>query len=276
MRDAARIRGYRALKLASWLLDGVYWTDLLTQRQVEYLVNRALNHPEIRNRWELNEVDILFPTRGLVAWARLLPGQRGRGEITLPPGTLNPLIVLHEVAHLLTPTRREPHHGPGFNAVFLMLVDLLMPAPSAQVLAAAFDATNAPVDPTRIPASTEPSSYVPVIGADADATVKHLGALLATGAIPAKQETQMRAAMQRLARKARREPSKRLRQLPTSVTIPTRELLRASTPDDIAQLVAKTLREEMFPHAMLPPPKQNRKPPTHSTRKTRQRRSTRR
>lgn len=252
MRDTSQLRSYRGMKLASWLIEGSYWEDTLTPNQVMFLINRVLNSPEIYGRWNLTQVDVTFADRGTTAWAMRLP-QAGRGTIHLPPGTRSALLVLHELAHLLNPTKREPHHGPGFTAIHLMLVDLFLSPQKARVLAAAYHATGTPSDPSRIPQSQYVSKYVPIVGADLQETIAHVGALIASGVLKPEDAAAAKRMLTSLKKKAAKEPSQPLKALPDKITIPTRALLRANTNAEIAALVLNELRADLLPGRMIAP-----------------------
>jgi hypothetical protein len=162
MRDKLVGRNYSGLKLACWLSYGSYWQDTLRPTQVDNLISRTLNHPEVDARWgSLVEVDVRFPAKGQTAWAERKRG--GKGLISLPTGTRSPLIALHEFAHLLPTTRREADHGQGFTAIHLMLVELMAPQ-SLPALIAAYHATHTKYDFSLIPEPDMESTYIPIVG----------------------------------------------------------------------------------------------------------------
>jgi len=240
-------RNYRALKLALWLTERSYWQGGLTQRQTLNLITRTLNHREVRDRWGDIEVSVEFAERGSAAWAL-----RGRyPKLHFPHAACTPLIVLHEVAHLLKPARREQApHGPGFTAIHLMLVELMKPALLTPMLAA-YRATCTPWDATFIPAGT--STHIPLLGAlDITTTRRHLQALATSGALTKKEHARLRALLRDRGNRPAPPP---LRDLPAHVQIPTNALLACNSDRDIARLVLDVIAHELTPREMRRPPR---------------------
>lgn len=258
MRDAAVGRNYYALKLACWLTQGSYWVNTLTTGQAFNLVERALNHPEVHARWpQLVEIDVLFPERA-IAYASAERKRGGSGLLKLPKGTLSPLIILHEVAHLLPTTKREADHGPGFTATHLMLVELLAPS-ALRPLLAAYHATGMKYDPSLIPAPSAPSSYVPIVtGAPLHDSITHMRALLASGVLTPAERRRTEAAIQKLKRKETVEYDPLL-PLPQNVQIKTADLLKCNSPEQIAAVVLGNLRDDLLPERMRRPANKKRK-----------------
>jgi hypothetical protein len=216
-----------------------------------FLINRVLNNVEVYGRWDLTEIDVDFSGRGSTAWA--MPTQKGKGKIHLPAGTRSALIVLHEVAHLLPTNKREAHHGAGFNAIHLMLVDLFLAKEKARVLAAAYHATATPIDPSRIPPSHRNSKYLPIVGANLEDAIGYIGVLVNSGVLSLGDVIVAKRILVKLKRELGNEPTLPLKVLPGKIVIPTRALLRATTHEEIAQLVFKELREELLPGRMTSP-----------------------
>lgn len=251
MRDTVRLRSYRGLKLASWLIEGSFWEDTLSPNQVMFMINRVLNNVEVYGRWDLTEIDVDFSGRGTTAWA--MSTQKGKGQIHLPAGTRSALIVLHEVAHLLPTSKREAHHGPGFNAIHLMLVDLFLSKEKSRVLAAAYHATATPIDPLKIPQSSYNSKYLPIVGVNLEDTIGYIGVLVNSGVLNQEDVVVAKRMLTKLKRELTKEPSLPLKELPDKIVIPTRALLRAMTHEEIAQVVINELRKELLPGRMTHP-----------------------
>lgn len=260
MKDTGVGRNYSGLKLACWLSYGSYWEDTLRTLQVDNLVSRTLNHPEIDARWpKLQEIDVRFPVRGTTAWAERKRG--GKGILSLPVGTRNPLIVLHEIAHLLNTTKPEPDHGPGFSAIHLMLVELMSPK-DLPALIAAYQATHTKYDPSLIPEPSISSNYIPIVGgAPLQASLTYLRALVASGALTPAERTKTLEALKRMNTKEMKEmkETNTPRPLPVDIRIPTAALLRCNNSKQIASLVLNELKSEVMPGRMRPPAKPKKK-----------------
>lgn len=252
MRDVAVGRNYYALKLACWLTQGSYWVNTLTTGQAFNLVERSLNHPEVHARWpQLVEIDVQFPERA-ITYASAERRRGGKGLLRLPKGTLSPLIILHEVAHLLPTTKREADHGPGFTAIHLMLVELLAPTALRPMLAA-YHATGMEYDPSLIPAPCTPSTYVPIVtGAPLHDSITHMRALLASGVLTPVERRRTESAIQKLKRKGSSDHVP-LQPLPPTVQIKTADLLRCSDANQIAAIVLDHLRDDLLPERMRRP-----------------------
>lgn len=263
MRDTSRLRNYRGLKLASWLSQGSYWVDTLTEAQTVNLINRTLYHPEVAARWpKLTDIEVEFPTRGTTAWAERKRG--GKGTLTFPPGTKSPLLVLHEFAHLLATRKPEAHHGAGFTAIHMMLVELMAPD-MLRPLIAAYHATGMQYDPSLIPEPQTPSTYVPIVaGAPLHDSITHMRALLASGVLDPEERRTTESAITRLKKKETGDHAPLL-PLPVDVRIPTAALLRCNTPEAIAKVVLDSLRNEMLPPRMRPIKKTKKKGQPHGT-----------
>lgn len=263
MRDKCVTKCYRALKLACWVGEGKYWQGGLTQTQAMNLVEAALNHEEVDARWgegtrhgaPLNEIEVTFAERGSTAWAK-----RDRiGRIHLPKDAMSPLVVLHEVAHLLPVTRKEPIHGPGFVAVHLMLTELLRPELFPALLSANH-ALDVPYNVARIPKPVRPTGWVPLSSAFGVREAAHYwGAVLASGNLSEDEEIAVKDFLRRFSRQRDKVAAPMvLPQLPPTVTVKTEALLACNSDADIAALLVGSLREALIPKEFVrpaPPPK---------------------
>jgi hypothetical protein len=243
IRDSNVSRNYHALKLASWLTEKSYWQGGLTERQVMWLINRTLNHDEVQDRWGDIDVDVTFADTGNVAWA--LPGKTP--QLFFPANAYTPLIILHEVAHLLKTAKREADHGPGFTATHLMLIELVKPQ-LLQPMLAAYEACCTPWDASRIPQGK--SNYIPLVGSVQLTAARHqLQALLASGIITEKERRQILTVIKNI--QVTQPPA--LRSMPAEIRVRTENLLACNTDKDIAKLVLNSLAEELQPKEMKRP-----------------------
>jgi hypothetical protein len=249
VRDTSQLRNYRGLKLASWLVEGSYWVDTQTENQVMNLIERTLNNKDVDARWpHLNQIDVDFPQKGVTAWAERKRG--GKGLISLPVGTRSPLIVLHEVAHLLPTVRPEADHGPGFTAIHMMLVELMYPK-ALRALTAAYHATGMTYDFSQIPPATSDSTYIPITaGVPLRESVNNLRSLMTSGVLTKREHERIARVLKQLRAKSKKEDVPPLMPIPTTIEIPTESLLKCLTSDDIAALAIGELRREMLPDLM--------------------------
>lgn len=262
-RDTQQLRVYRAEKMAQHLLLGNYWTQSMTEIAVLDLIEAALNHPGVDARWKPPSVTVSFPEKGTTAWS-----ERGTGRINLPPGTRNPLIVLHEVAHLLPPAKTEnSQHGPGFVAIYRYLVRVVLGDDTARVLEAAFSALRVKADDAMIPPARIPSGsswrrgedvpgVMPAAAANAAEVLKlaaHAGVFGGPGD-PLRQSAFTISRRLHALTTGNRDDLKPPARIPETVTVPVSSLLRANSRDDVAEIVLGAVRKDMFPAQLKPPP----------------------
>jgi putative metallohydrolase (TIGR04338 family) len=152
MPDSQRSRVYQAERA----LDRPEWNRRLgTVQEIQDYVDRI-----VRSRWFRGAFPD-FPGRIIVKDGR---GRRRAGGwrtwdggcITLPVWSRRASIVLHEVAHVVTPRRdaqgrRTAAHGREFAAAFLALVRRWMGAEAAAALRAAFRLHGVRYRPRRAP-----------------------------------------------------------------------------------------------------------------------------
>lgn len=251
VRDSNVSRNYMALKLAMWITGGSYWQGGLTERQVLWLVERAINHPEVVARWETRDVEIDMPKRGSYAWA--IRGAKDR--LLLPEPSWSPLLVLHEVAHLLPATKRESAHGPGFVATHLMLIELLKPK-MLDPMVAAYHATSTPYDVSRIPPGK--SSYAPLSSTFGYAAARNwLSSAITSGQLGRKEAEVVGRAVRAMGPPPATAPLPPPT-LPLSVSIPTETLLACNSDSDIAKAVLGQLRLSFEPRELKRPKRLNR------------------
>lgn len=261
-RDTQQLKVYRAEKMAQHLLLGDYWTQKMTEIAVLELIEAAINHPSVVARWGDHPVTVSFPDKGASAWA-----ERATGRIHLPPDTRNPLTVLHEVAHLLAPSKTESDHGAGFVAIYRYLVRLILGDDTARVLDAAFVSLRVKADDNLIPPAKVPAGstwrrgedvpgVMPAQAADAAEVLR----LAATAGVFGAAGDPLRQAAFTISRRltslagGEREDPKPPARIPETVTVPVASLLRANTRDDVAEIVLGAVRKDMFPAELKPPP----------------------
>lgn len=263
-RDSQQTRVYRAEKMAQHLLLGDYWTQSMTELQVLELMEQTLNHPSVQARWGDHDAAVSFPTKGNTGWA-----ERGTGRIHLPPGTRNPLTVLHEVAHLLITRTSEADHGPGFVAIYRYLVRIALGEQPAQVLDAAFTSLGVDSDDTQIPPvraehvarrHTRKEQDIPGVLPGQAGDAAEVLRLAAYAGLFGEPGEQLRSDAFTLARRlqalenrtsGKRTPPLRI---PETVTVPVASLLRTNSRDDVAELVLGAVRKNMTPATLTAPP----------------------
>lgn len=144
IRDFQRDKVYRAENLASQLINGNVWKQTLDEDEVVELVNKALTHPNIVARWGQKNVRVVFDvskrTEGRAS------AIRNSGLLTFSPTACSPMLVLHEVAHLLATKDRESFHGVGFCAVLHYLFIHIISEEAGRTLIAAYKACGAKID----------------------------------------------------------------------------------------------------------------------------------
>lgn len=152
-RDNQRLRLYRSERLA-WDHYGVYWKQTIANPDLHSWVDKAMDARPIRSRWGTVRIHVYLKRGG-----RALGGG---GEIGLPLGGRNPWVILHEIAHCLTPGKYAPH-GPEFAGVFLFLVETIIGKEEAAVLREKFKVEKVRHNRKAIPAvrSVVPAPAVP-------------------------------------------------------------------------------------------------------------------
>lgn len=108
-RDNQRQRVYDAQR------DLPEYTQIMTWPEVESFVRKVNDSVWFRSRWGTTITPVL--KRGGSAYG--YPG----GRITLPGFARNPIVILHEIAHTVTPYHSDvAPHGPEFCGILLGLV----------------------------------------------------------------------------------------------------------------------------------------------------------
>jgi hypothetical protein len=125
-RDTQRERVYRAERAAAAEIDGQFWHQTIPNQRLQGFVDDVLTRKAIQSRWGRRYIDV-----GLKRGGRALA--HGSSRITLPLGGRNQWVVLHEIAHCLTPDRYAPH-GPEFAGVYLFLVRTVIGADAGKAL----------------------------------------------------------------------------------------------------------------------------------------------
>ncbi len=125
-RDTQRERVYRAERAAAHEVDGEFWKQTIPNDRLQGYVDDVLTRKSVQSRWGRRYIDV-----GLKRGGRALA--HGSSRITLPLGGRNQWVMLHEIAHCLTPDRYAPH-GPEFAGVYLFLVRTVIGADAGKVL----------------------------------------------------------------------------------------------------------------------------------------------
>lgn len=108
-RDMQRTKFYRVC----WAMpNGTVRT--IDNAELQGWVDKVMGMRAVQARWGRWDIEVTLKRggRGLA---------HGSGRISLPLFARNPTMILHEVAHCLTPSRYAPH-GPEYVGVWLFLL----------------------------------------------------------------------------------------------------------------------------------------------------------
>lgn len=125
-RDVQKSRVYAAQ--AGWPHVNTIGSIAETQAWVDAVTGARW----FRSRWGERRIEVRFK-----AWGNAT-GYHG-GHVCLPPWARNDIVVLHEIAHVLTPSRYASH-GEEFCAHLVTLVDNHLGGEAGRRLRAAFKA----------------------------------------------------------------------------------------------------------------------------------------
>jgi putative metallohydrolase (TIGR04338 family) len=141
MRDSQRSRVYKAenstvcrqsvsREAIKRLVNGrkVRTTGNVDIKECQAYLDYVLTSAKFQSRWGRRHIEVRHKTNGAATG--------GGGVICLPPPLRTEGVILHELAHCLTPTTEA--HGPLFAATLLTLVRLFMGEQAGRDLAAAF------------------------------------------------------------------------------------------------------------------------------------------
>lgn len=109
-RDNQRSKVYAAEKASGLCKD----EQTIPNAELQAWVDAVLDRRVIRSRWGSRSVEVKLT--GGYGGARA----HGTYKITASPGARNEYVMLHEIAHILTP--QDEGHGPRFCGVLLFLV----------------------------------------------------------------------------------------------------------------------------------------------------------
>lgn len=171
-RDNQRGRVYAAERAAA-NQHGIFWSQTISNDALQGWVNTVLDKRPIRSRWGNRHIDVVLKRGGrALAW--------GKSRITLPLGGRNEWVMLHEIAHCLTPGQYAPH-GPEFAGVYLFLVQTVLGPEKAATLRQAFKEERVRTNRKGIPAvrSVVPPAQEPARKAAARERVKREKAQIA-------------------------------------------------------------------------------------------------
>lgn len=119
---------------AEWSLEIFHKFPVPEISDIDYEVNRLVQSRWWKNRWPDVEYVNVKSCWGKRGWAN-----RDKRWIKMPPFVRRRMYMLHELAHIITPTNLAPH-GPLYCAHYLILVEKVMGPDAAKQLRAAFDA----------------------------------------------------------------------------------------------------------------------------------------
>lgn len=147
-RDSQRQRLYDAEQGSL----GAISKPLTFEGCVEYL-RLVKSRPWYRTRWANGGAGVVVRSNGQ-------GGRAGSGEIRLGEWARQEVVVLHELAHTLTPTYTCAAHGPEFAGVLLFLVRHQMGKAAGDALRAGYRANGVRYTMSAIPAPTRRDATV--------------------------------------------------------------------------------------------------------------------
>lgn len=131
LRDNQRQRIYDAEGAACHAVGEAKWGQTIKNADLQDYVNGVLERRAIRSRWGRRYITVKLTRGGAHA-------DYYGTEIALGLKSRNPWIILHEIAHCLTPADKYAFHGPEYAGVFLFLVENVLGKKQADALRAAF------------------------------------------------------------------------------------------------------------------------------------------
>lgn len=115
------------------------YVQTIANAEVQTWVDKVLDNRAVRNRWPNHSVQAVLKKGGSAYGYRdgAYLGSGKRHRITLPLFARNEWVILHEIAHCLTPSQYAPH-GPEFAGVMMHLVKSVLGKDAATLLRAAY------------------------------------------------------------------------------------------------------------------------------------------
>lgn len=130
VRDSQRSRLYKAEEV----LGQKDLNEVGSIADCQAWVDRLCGERWFQSRWGRREIEVRFKSYGSATGYT-------NSHICLPPWSRNPRVMLHEIAHVLTPSRYAAH-GPEFAAMFVTLVELELGKEAARKLRDSFVANK--------------------------------------------------------------------------------------------------------------------------------------
>jgi putative metallohydrolase (TIGR04338 family) len=146
-RDTQRARLYAAERAAAAAAGDTFHGRTIPNDECQAWVDDLMRRPAMQSRWGIHPIDVIMK-RGGSAYG-------GGGRITLPLFARNPWVILHEVAHNLTPNRYAAH-GPEFAGVLLFLVRTRLGNEAGAALLAEYRTHKVRRNTAAVPAPTRP------------------------------------------------------------------------------------------------------------------------
>lgn len=136
MRDTQKQRVYDSEEAAARACGAEKFGQTIPNDQLQAWVDKALAKRAVRSRWPNDSVEVVLKRGGTAYGYKFGGSGKYRHRITLPAFSRNPWVILHELAHCLSPS--GVHHGPEFAGVYLHLVRAVLGAEAGAALLAEF------------------------------------------------------------------------------------------------------------------------------------------
>lgn len=129
-RDFQRQKAYRAENSVRYQMINNNRYDSI--EEIKKRVDKICSYKWFKDRWGERNVKVIYKSKGSAL------GNYGIGYIKLPKWAWNDLVILHELAHAITPPETGGQHGRYWAATFLELVEKVMGKADYIILREAF------------------------------------------------------------------------------------------------------------------------------------------
>jgi hypothetical protein len=148
LRDTQRSKVYQAGRLAAVAFSGQANKPTIANEDLQAFVDSVYRKRAVKTRWNWQRPPRVVLKRGGRAIAYTFSNY-----VSLPLFARNEWVMLHEIAHMLTPTAAAVH-GPEFAGTYLFLVRTVLGADAGRALQGAYRATGARYTMKTIPESS--------------------------------------------------------------------------------------------------------------------------